>query len=575
MISRVKEFFSHPWFISLVIWGIIIFFVRSPFSRYVVKTERVEYLYGYVTIHHIDLDSDGNSETINVDLADAKQTKVIFTRNNRILDEYDLPYQPHGEWVIYPADYNRDGYKECFIFTLSRDSIFLNVIDPLKSRSLLVRNRFIDIWKSGQNSEDKPNCRPVCMVPDITGKRMDFLFYINSGFSLQPRNVYRYMIDSDSLIKSPESGEVINGCQVCDITGDSLPEILLDVGATGNMDRSFPYSDSLAWLMVLDHNLNFLFPPVVFGKNPSNLKVRPVNYGKNTYLAAFYNYFGSDTLHSAFALFYNHGEKILEKPADDYGPSMANMFNNTSDERKKLYFLQCVKAVVVELDSAFREIHHLVIPAFQTGNPSAEIDADLDGRIERIFKSIDAKSYFILRDNFTYPTEFHSDNYTGDPEVFNFLRKGKPPLLYFRFKNMGVYVRYMKNPLFYLKYAFYAIFYLLIFLFIKLLDRIQLYRLSIKQRTEREMTSLQIRAIKNQIDPHFTLNVLNAIGSLYASEKDREKADYIFGKYAKLIRQTVISSDQILVTLGEELDFVKNYLGHKGQNPQDTGPYFY
>ena len=75
-----------------------------------------------------------------------------------------------------------------------------------------------------------------------------------------------------------------------------------------------------------------------------------------------------------------------------------------------------------------------------------------------------------------------------------------------------------------------------------------------------KMVSLQMKAIKNQLDPHFTLNVLNAIGSLYAEESTREKADYIFGKYAKLIRQTVISSDKVIVTVGEELDFVRNYI---------------
>jgi LytS/YehU family sensor histidine kinase len=75
-----------------------------------------------------------------------------------------------------------------------------------------------------------------------------------------------------------------------------------------------------------------------------------------------------------------------------------------------------------------------------------------------------------------------------------------------------------------------------------------------------KMVSLQMKAIKNQLDPHFTLNVLNAIGSLYTEDSTREKADYIFGKYAKLIRQTVISSDKVIVTVGEELDFVRNYI---------------
>ena len=53
---------------------------------------------------------------------------------------------------------------------------------------------------------------------------------------------------------------------------------------------------------------------------------------------------------------------------------------------------------------------------------------------------------------------------------------------------------------------------------------------------------------------------MNSIGSLYASEGSREQADYIFGKYARLIRETVISSDQIIIPLADEMEFIKNYI---------------
>jgi LytS/YehU family sensor histidine kinase len=63
-----------------------------------------------------------------------------------------------------------------------------------------------------------------------------------------------------------------------------------------------------------------------------------------------------------------------------------------------------------------------------------------------------------------------------------------------------------------------------------MIARIQQYRLNLKLQTERKIASLQMKAVKNQVDPHFTLNILNAIGSLYASEMSRDKADYIFAK---------------------------------------------
>ena len=80
------------------------------------------------------------------------------------------------------------------------------------------------------------------MKDRIRGVR-DIIFYINTGYSKQPRNVYRYLIDEDSIIKSPESGAVIVGGLIHDIDCDSLPEILLNGLATGNLDELFPFTD--------------------------------------------------------------------------------------------------------------------------------------------------------------------------------------------------------------------------------------------------------------------------------------------------------------------------------------------
>ncbi len=68
-----------------------------------------------------------------------------------------------------------------------------------------------------------------------------------------------------------------------------------------------------------------------------------------------------------------------------------------------------------------------------------------------------------------------------------------------------------------------------------------------------------MRSIKNQMDPHFTLNIINAIGSLFY-KRDNKRADYVFGKYSKLLRTMVTNSDKIITTLSEELEYVKDFL---------------
>ncbi len=80
-----------------------------------------------------------------------------------------------------------------------------------------------------------------------------------------------------------------------------------------------------------------------------------------------------------------------------------------------------------------------------------------------------------------------------------------------------------------------------------------------KGELEREISELQIKSIQRQTDSHFTFNIINSIGSLF-EKKDTEKANYIFGKYTKILRSTVLSSDNISITLSQELEDVENYL---------------
>jgi sensor histidine kinase YesM len=209
---------------------------------------------------------------------------------------------------------------------------------------------------------------------------------------------------------------------------------------------------------------------------------------------------------------------------------------------------------------SFQVINTFDIPGVKTGQPLACLDADLDGRQEYIFQGRGNRSIVISQDNFKHAVSFNYKEAQEEPLISQLFISGSKPLLYLQFNDYCSFIQYYRNPLYYFKFPFYAALYLTVLLFIILMSRIQQYRLSLKLQTERKIASLQLKAVKNQVDPHFTLNILNAIGSLYATENNRDKADYIFGKYARLIRQTVVSSDQIIIPLAEELEFVRNYI---------------
>ncbi len=558
--NRIYEFIFHPVFISLILWFIFLFLIPPLFPNYRVRHIKDEYTKQKNKVFFYDMDSDNQSEKISFDFYDPLQTKMIVTRNNKILDQYNLKYHPIDINSFYTGDYNQDGYLECYVFTRSQDSIFLHIIDPIRYRKTIITNRFIDFRRKALQSVDEPHIVPVGMIEGFSKNYRDFIFFINTGYSQKPRNVYRYMVAGDSLVKSPESAVVPTGCNVSDINNDSLPELILDVMATGNSDENFPFTDQYSWLMVLDKNLKFLFAPLQFNENPSRLMVIPLKFKDYSRLVLFHDYYGTEKFHSSFFLFDSKGNKLSEKPIEDFESTYSQIFVNEDENNKTFYFLKNRNAEIDEMDSSFRVLNTMTIPKIEYGKPLMQIDANLDGRKEFFFLGAGLESLVITQNNFSNPVSYQLKKDSEEPFISQVLNPDEKPMLYLQFSDHGSYIQFYKNPLYYLKYPFYGVLYLIILLFIVIIARIQQYRLNLKQQTERKMASLQMKAIRNQIDPHFTLNILNAIGSLYATEKDREKADYIFGKYARLIRQTVISSDQIIVSLSDELDFVRNYI---------------
>ena len=69
------------------------------------------------------------------------------------------------------------------------------------------------------------------------------------------------------------------------------------------------------------------------------------------------------------------------------------------------------------------------------------------------------------------------------------------------------------------------------------------------------MNRLQMLSIKNQVDPHFTLNALNSIDYMYQNN-EKEKAGKFMVKLSRLMHQTLMNSDKVICTLYEELDFI-------------------
>ncbi len=73
------------------------------------------------------------------------------------------------------------------------------------------------------------------------------------------------------------------------------------------------------------------------------------------------------------------------------------------------------------------------------------------------------------------------------------------------------------------------------------------------------IASLEQKALRSQMNPHFIFNCLNAIKD-FIYLNDIEKAEDFISRFSKLIRDTLYLSSQKRITLHQELSYLKNYL---------------
>lgn len=79
------------------------------------------------------------------------------------------------------------------------------------------------------------------------------------------------------------------------------------------------------------------------------------------------------------------------------------------------------------------------------------------------------------------------------------------------------------------------------------------------RRLQKENAVLQYRQLKSQINPHFLFNSLNALVSLI--NKDRDLAVKYTRELSAVYRYVLTRDQQDTVTVSEEMEFIRNYIG--------------
>ena len=559
MNKRTVYILFHPATLALVITIIIILFLPPVFNKYQARIIESKKTIESEIYSYYDLNFDGYSEEILYQRSLNNYHSIIIRDKGKILNQWNFEGTIINQNQIY-CDYNSDSVSEIFVFTVNNDSIFLTGISPYKTEESIFIKKFVDISKP---FDGRYNCAAYfCDSPDDNDDGYkELVFSIITGISKQPRNLYLLDLFNDTIIKSPASGTAVNLPVAFDINNDENNEYFGESCAHGNYHKgdSMDYPDTCAWLMVFDRNMNFLFTPKKFGQYKTILDIKPFRPFKTNYIVVLQKHQGPENIDNKLILFTTIGNKKYERILEDFIGIESSFLISRDKIRYNDLYLFFSNGQIESIDSNLNIVSTVSLPDILHERPTP-IDVDLDGTDEFVFMTKDMQGLIITRNDFTFPVklEFTTDKKGG--ARFSINKQGyENPKLFIQFVGNGYFIEYSKNPLYHIKYLIWFGIYAIIFIILFLLQKVQNIRAQKKFETEQRLAKLQLKSIKGQTDPHFTLNLIDSIGNLFYKQ-DSEKAAYVFGKYAKLLRTTILSSEKISVSLEKEIEYVKNYM---------------
>ena len=559
MKQKLINIIASPFFISLVLFVIVIIFIPAglfekhkliQISNNINSGDKAYYFYN-------DLDFDGKSERVRRYIDEKGMNAMnVYSHEGPIVDQFNIGREALLTHKLYAFDRNKNGLKEIYTLSHSHDSIFLNWVEPMNNLNNNPQSCFITTMRYNRYGNIDYRIRNfMCADLDNDGKN-EIVFTINGGYSKFPRKLFAFDFSRDSIYSSPFTGAKIYLTHITDINNDGFVEIIVGTSASANI----PTNDSIlddehSYLMVFDHQLNFLFKPIPFNGHPSSVFAYPTHIDNEVVLITRFSTTGTNKEEPKLMIYNHQGQLLKEKRIES---KTSNMFE-INDGKNKVFLLNAHNSGEIEYyDSELNTIGKTTI---KKGLHLTQYDLDGDGIEEWIGKDADIQTIWVYQHNFTEVVKIKipipgAYEYTYK---IDYIQKGNSNQIHVQKDEYEFIYDYSENSYYYLKLPFYFGIYLILVLIVFIIQKLQKYQTERKLALEKQISELQLKTIRSQMDPHFTFNALNTISSIIYKE-DKEKAYRYFTKFSKLVRATLEASDKITRTLGEELDFTENYL---------------
>ncbi len=557
--KKFIKILKSPWFLALLPAVVTVLLIPDFSSRYILSTEKSPRTEAQIVYE--DLNGDGESEYVSTESHD----NIYYGRVN--IADHQGSF--HDQWNIkdsidlrisglFFGDHDGDKLKEIYLFSRKDDSLFLNVNEFFDPTGLHISRQFISMY--GIKGTKDISTHLFGMFDRNGDGKAELFFSITSGFGLWPRLVYSFDLESRALKTSPYTTININNPEMKDVDGDGRPEIFSETSASGNHHFPTPYSDYTAWLVVYGDDLQFKFPPIGFEGFANNLITNGIT---NPDFKGYVTMLGANPAtskeKSRLMVLSVAGKIIKERTFDELrikdNPRM-EMLPYKGQERIFVF-----SNPIIILDENLMVVSTLDLPKTEQ-TPAMSfpfiVDINRDGKRDLIVRLSDEKTYAVYNHDLKFMGTFNLPVNNGEQRVSVYQTTTDYKLL-FKTMTQGYFVKLNENPYYFLSYFIYTAVYFAFVLFILIVQKITTAQVVKQEQQKRRIQELQLRSIKGQLDPHFTFNALNAIGSMLQLEDRNVAYDYL-SKFTRLLRQLIGDSDRIYRSLEEELEFVTAYL---------------
>ena len=513
----------------------------------------------YICFH--DLDMDGISERLNIYYNNSGNLAISISdiRTDGTINQFNLP----GELTELGStldlhDMDGNGILDIFVCTEKNDSLFLSIIDDLFGHPTRYTSYFLDrinLYNDNADYHFIPGG-----ITDLNGdSHPEYIFAVNGGHSLQPRRVYAIDASGNRVIRSPLSGAALGSVGFFDLDRDGREEILLNTVAPENFKFPVPFSDSISWLMVLDDSMEFYHPPAPMGPPPSWTSVEPFVHDGSNYLLVFHRFQEPGGEYSSTLTIYDHRMRPLrQRYHRGYKKGTMNLWRYPGRvQLSDIRLIRDKQVFTLDFNLDFADSIENEIPFRHRGGYM--FDLDRDGTMEHVF--LDAFRLCVFRENLVQSAamDLRWEEHTPRILVSMIEQEGVDPRLFVQVGTDQFTYGYGNNRWYRYRALVYPGLFLLLFGIFYLLVLLQDRLVARRYERDRLISRLQLQTIRNQLDPHFTFNALNAVGSLiYKNEKD---AAYLYLKgLTDLLRMVSGNASNVTWNLSDELTFVQKYL---------------